>query len=369
MKILINGSNLKVGGGLQVCLSVLDELNTLSNDSNSYLVVMSTKLSNLINIEKFDDRFDFVTLEDSKLKLNKALDKLVDSHLCNVVFTVFGPAYWRPKVPHVLGFANGWMINPNSLAESNLSLLSKLKLRVKNKFRLWMLARDADIYITETYTAKKKLSRYSSIDCDNIFVVGNTVHPLFYDDSKWGDIELPVKKANDFVFCIIAHNYPHKNLKAILSVLEDSSLNHVNFIVTIDEDSFKQLFSGYTNRVINLGRVEIEKCPSIYAHSDGLFFPSLLETFTAAYPEAMFMRCPILTSDLDFAHDICGDAALYFDPTDSMSITSAVRKFIENKKLRLSIVENGSKRFLNLESSFTRTVKYLELCNRANKTK
>ena len=69
----------------------------------------------------------------------------------------------------------------------------------------------------------------------------------------------------------------------------------------------------------------VENCPKLYNQADAMFLPTLLETFSASYPEAMKMERPILTSDLDFAKDICGDAALYFNPLDSYDIANKIK--------------------------------------------
>ena len=48
-----------------------------------------------------------------------------------------------------------------------------------------------------------------------------------------------------------------------------------------------------------------------------IFLPTLLKVFIAAYPEAMKIEKPIMTSNYSFATDVCQDSALYFDPLDS----------------------------------------------------
>ena len=52
--------------------------------------------------------------------------------------------------------------------------------------------------------------------------------------------------------------------------------------------------------------------------------PTLLESFSGTYVEAMYHQIPIFTSDIDFAHDVCKEAAFYFDPLDSNSILSTL---------------------------------------------
>ena len=52
--------------------------------------------------------------------------------------------------------------------------------------------------------------------------------------------------------------------------------------------------------------------------------PTLVESFGLIYLEALMFRLPILTSDRDFAHWMCRDLALYFDPMDPVSIVNTI---------------------------------------------
>ncbi|MFK2341775.1 glycosyltransferase [Bacteroides fragilis] len=77
--------------------------------------------------------------------------------------------------------------------------------------------------------------------------------------------------------------------------------------------------------IVNLGIIDVSKCPQLYNECDALFLPTLLECFSANYVEAMKMRKPIVTSNLPFATNVCKNAALYFDPMNAHDI---VEKFL-----------------------------------------
>ena len=55
---------------------------------------------------------------------------------------------------------------------------------------------------------------------------------------------------------------------------------------------------------------------------------------------------PILTSNLDFARQICGDAALYFDPWNAISMKDAILDFYNNPEIAARMVEKGAQRIL-----------------------
>jgi len=70
--------------------------------------------------------------------------------------------------------------------------------------------------------------------------------------------------------------------------------------------------------------VDMSSVPALYASVDGMILPTLLESFSGTYVEAMHYGVPVFTSDRDFARDVCGDAAYYFDPLNPKGILDTV---------------------------------------------
>ena len=91
--------------------------------------------------------------------------------------------------------------------------------------------------------------------------------------------------------------------------------------------------------------------------------PTLLESFSGTYVEAMYHGKPILTSEIDFARDICGDAAIYFDPLDANSLLNTISSLHENQALRNAKVETGHKRldgFMSWPNVFDKLIGIIE---------
>jgi glycosyltransferase involved in cell wall biosynthesis len=147
-------------------------------------------------------------------------------------------------------------------------------------------------------------------------------------------------------------------IKEVISYLRNSN---IKFVLTIKDDEFNKLFRGVENSIINLGPIKHENCPSVYSQCDALFFPTLLETFSASYPEAMKMKKPILTSNYSFATDICKDAALYFDPLNPKEIAEKITKLIANKKLQTELIDKGLEQLSSFETAQSRALKYLDI--------
>ena len=61
-----------------------------------------------------------------------------------------------------------------------------------------------------------------------------------------------------------------------------------------------------------------------YCEVDGLLFLSTDESYGFPLVEAMFMGLPIVCPDLPYAHALCADGAIYFDPLSIDSLRNAV---------------------------------------------
>ena len=344
MKLLINTSNLSVGGGMQVALSFINELNNFKN-VNDYHIFLSSAIEKQIDQMQFTSNFHFYIIEkspsffrDRKLIVSK-LNELENSIKPDIVFSVFGPSYWKPNSLHLMGVADGWIYNPKSIAYKQLSVKKFIKTKLLTRYKEFFIKKDAQYFVVETNDAKKKIIQNMNINEKNIFIVGNTYSDVFnnlkrQNKEKNSFSSVMEKNKNKFRLMLISHNYKHKNLKIIREVLPHLSQYQVEFILTIDDESYNNLFYDMKDVVKNLGTVQQNDCPNIYKQSDALFFPTLLETFSASYPEAMKMEIPILTSNYSFATDTCGDAALYFDPLNPLDIANKIKMLIDDEVLQ-----------------------------------
>ena len=170
-------------------------------------------------------------------------------------------------------------------------------------------------------------------------------------------------KKKDF-FLFVGNGLPHKNIKIINKIIPLLNNINIKFILTIDENSYNTLFPDKPEQVINLGPVSHKSCPSLYDQCDIMFLPTLLEVFSASYPEAMKMQKPILTSNYSFAKDVCRDAAIYFNPLEPKDIAEKIKKIFSNKVLYQELIERGKKRLKEFETARTRAEKYITLCEK-----
>jgi len=99
--------------------------------------------------------------------------------------------------------------------------------------------------------------------------------------------------------------------------------------------------TGVGDHVVWLGILSPDEVDFALRESDLLVFPSLAESFGLGLVEAMAAGCPIAASDLPYAHDVAGDAAVYFQPRTASSIADCVVEVLRNPETRAHLAATG----------------------------
>lgn len=82
----------------------------------------------------------------------------------------------------------------------------------------------------------------------------------------------------------------------------------------------------------------------LYAQAIAFVFPSLQEGFGLPVLEAFAQGCPVICSNITALPEVAGDAAIYFDPNNSVSITEAVRCVLHDPALQNGLKNKGRQR-------------------------
>ena len=98
------------------------------------------------------------------------------------------------------------------------------------------------------------------------------------------------------------------------------------------------------DQIVTLGHLNPSEVQAAYRSADALIFPSILETAGLPIIEAMEYGLPILASDLGFAHELCGDAAGFFDPYSAASVACAIMRFRDDMGYHEELSQRSSAR-------------------------
>ena len=128
-----------------------------------------------------------------------------------------------------------------------------------------------------------------------------------------------------------AAGYPHKNHKLLANIKSELNspwpIESLKITVSVEKNPAPDV-----TWIQCVGFLSAPEMIQAYRDVDGLLFLSTDESYGFPLVEAMFMGLPIVCPDLPYAHALCSDGAIYFDP---LSIDS-LRKAIDTLHMRLS---------------------------------
>lgn len=367
MSVVINASNLHVGGGVQVAASFISELYKLQRFDFS--IVCSTSVFQSLPDSLITNKFfNFHVLDIFGFQgLNVAEKKIFDGY--NVCFTVFGPFYPRIKVQHhICGFAQPWIAYPNNEAYLQLSVLARWKTKLKFWFQKQYF-KTYDQLVVEQNHIKNALS-IIGFDQNKINVVSNCVSSIYLNHNEWLPIGEPFPDNGKAILGFLGRGYPHKNLK-ILTQVNDALVSihnlNINFVFSLTNSEMSDLMFDKIGNFYSVGSLSAQQCPDFYSKIDALIFPSLLECYSASPIEAMKMGKPVIASDRDFITDVCGEAGIYFDPLDPIDIAEKIVRTFSNHSFKDEKIRIGSSLAQNLSMADDRAINYVHIIEDALK--
>ena len=241
MNILIDCTNLKVGGGIQVATSVVNDLNRLEL-LHQFVVVLSHQMKDSFDRTKFQKNIHFIDLDDhctNKKRISKFLLNIESAYKIDRVFCVFGPSYYKSKVPKLVGYAIPHYIYKDSPYFDEIGWVGRLKSFFYSIVKVNLFRRNSDALIFETEDARDRFMTTHNFRKKS-YVVGNSLNEVFADKSQWLDLNLSIN-AGLKILCLSA-NYPHKNLKIIPEIIEEMLANNefdFKFVISLEKADLK----------------------------------------------------------------------------------------------------------------------------------
>ncbi|MGY3211542.1 glycosyltransferase family 4 protein [Mucilaginibacter sp. HD30] len=213
----------------------------------------------------------------------------------------------------------------------------------------------SDRIITVSDFSKTEIIKYTGCSPEKISVIHNgvkqltTLRPLNHVRKKYG---LP-----DKYLLYVGNVKPHKNLKIFLDaylLLVNSIKDEYKIVIAGKKDGFitgdNSLFdfidtnSELKHNVIFTGYVEDNDMDTLYSAASLLVFPSFYEGFGLPPLEAMLNNCPVISSNAASLPEVCGDAAIFFEPFDKEDLAFKIMKVLRNGRLRRDLVSKGALR-------------------------
>lgn len=139
--------------------------------------------------------------------------------------------------------------------------------------------------------------------------------------------------------------YAHKNPAVICTAVDQLQAEGISAhaTITMDLDETRIPGGALDNKIlesaahsgrVTLGHHEYHTLPSLYRSHDVFVFPSVSETFGHPMAEALGSGLPVVAADTAINREICGDAAVYFQPFSPTELLQRIRELDANEGLR-----------------------------------
>jgi glycosyltransferase involved in cell wall biosynthesis len=210
------------------------------------------------------------------------------------------------------------------------------------KYVVWRAAHKSTALLAPSKFVAGDVVRYTGVNPRKITVTYEAADPI-----TGTPVPVPRLAGKRFLM-YVGRPTPHKNLNALIEAFTLLRARHPELVLVLagqkDANYERIEDDAYVHAIKNLyftGFVSDKHLRWLYEHCEAYVFPSLSEGFGLPGLEAMRHGAPVVSSNATCLPEIYGDAAHYFDPTDTQAMVDAIDEVLTDKKLRAGLVKKG----------------------------
>mgnify|MGYP001566607264 FL=1 len=350
MRIGINLLSISTGGAEIYVVNLIKNLALIDKD-NRYEVFVSKEKRGQFEVDQHN--FKFIELS-SKLSIpyyriiweQFFLPIILKKDKIDVLFSsgnidiLFSPCKTVIAIQVIQPFAVPEMF-PSKMRLYYLRAMIRLSSKITDKI------------ITVSKTTKNELIKYLNILSSKIIPVYHGVdahpNPLSKNEVKR---KFGIKK--DYILSI-SSVYKFKNYINLIrgfKILREKYNKNFQLVIVgkiIEKDYSLEMIRTIDELCLNYEVILIDGVPHnetylLYSGANLYVFPSYCETFGMTQIEAMACGIPVVTSNISVMLEICGDAAVYFDPANPEDIADKMNQVLSDESVKNKLINNGLKR-------------------------
>ncbi|HUD10935.1 MAG TPA: glycosyltransferase family 1 protein [Candidatus Saccharimonadia bacterium] len=204
--------------------------------------------------------------------------------------------------------------------------------------------RSAQALITPTEYVKSQLVRRFNVAAKRVHVTH-----LAADPSMAKPEPLDRFKIGGEYLLFVGAVYPYKNAGAIVEALKTLSPKYpqLKLVVTSRPGFFREELLGLAarlgvaDRLVLTGYVSDGELVSLYQKAALYVYPSFSEGFGLEGLEAMAQGLPVLAARSSSLPEVCGDAAEYFDPYNTVELAEKIDALLSDDSRRRRLRQLG----------------------------
>ncbi len=263
-------------------------------------------------------------------------------------FDIFHPTYYDPYFLEHLGKIPFVLTVYDMIHEVHPAYFSS-----KDPTTRWkkQLIEKADEIIAISESTKRDILRFINIDPNKIQVIylGNPFESMPGSDVMVNNSAYSSMDEKSYIL-FVGNRSSYKNFKFFIEAIAPLLLKDIRLhVCCAGGEPFSPHEIKYLKNLRIFHKVHHVQpndhiMKNLYKNALVFVFPSLYEGFGLPVLEAFSCGCPTLLSNISSLPEIGGDAALYFDPYDSVSLTDVMERIISDNALRMQLILRGYER-------------------------
>jgi len=351
MRVLVNVLPVTRGGGLQNVKNLWRAVGEHGREDDWLFVARDES-----DLSRLDGPVSWRTLErvsvtsfPHRLRVeNLRIPQIAKEWGADLIFTPMGAGPLRSPVPTVVGWHDPSPGYPESPMWDRVTPRFKRVERLRRAYSQFAVRKALRVCV-QTETMARRLSQAWGLDPARMRIVSNGLSAFHQ-----GQPPAPQERSEDGprIVLVIGNAKPNKNLEAVPAVAHALAARGVSDVqVHVTQSRGAAYMETFESEVLRLGpsavpllligEVPHDSLGDTLRRASVVFLPSLLESFSQTYLEAMHYGVPLVTSDIDFAREICGGAALYADPLDPEAGAAQVERALNDQAERARLRAAG----------------------------
>jgi glycosyltransferase involved in cell wall biosynthesis len=198
---------------------------------------------------------------------------------------------------------------------------------------------NAALIVTQTPTMSDWIQSVCELTNMQIMVVKPWGDQVGMDSEQGGSVAAMLNVPAHLRLLYVGSSSRYKNLECLFSALPEIRRRApgATLYLTFPADHPLCKSTG----AIGLGYLGGRALRSAYQLATILVTPSLVESGNLILTEAMAMGTPIVAANRAYARDLCGDAAVYFNPDRPAELAAAISDLLEDDEKRRDLVRRG----------------------------
>lgn len=217
-----------------------------------------------------------------------------------------------------------------------------ISFKIKYWLIMWVLSLTSRSILTDSEFSKNEIIKYLRVKEEKIIVNYLGCEHILDSIPDYSILNANGIKEKKYILTV-GSSSPHKNVISLVNAFLEIDKG-VDLVVVGGQ--FSKVFHQVEDfqdaeSIIRLGYVSDNELRALYEKAICFAFPSYYEGFGFPPLEAMTCGCPVISSNSASLPEVCGDAALFFNPMDVEEIKQSMEKMIANSSLQEELRRKG----------------------------